>query len=62
MNKIRDNKKGGGICIGVDKRLNYEDLGSEIPDALNENLELLLARVVHPDFEVFILNVYINNY
>lgn len=49
------------MAIGVTKSLTFRDLTATVPEAL-QAIELVFVQVVHEQFELYALNVYINNY
>jgi hypothetical protein len=54
-------RQGGGLAIGVERSLTYRDLSDIIPATFSEP-ETLLVQIVHECFEIYLLNVYINQY
>ena len=66
VNRVRDpegndSRQGGGVAIGITKSLVFRDLTSTVPEAL-QALELVFVQVVHEQFELYALNVYVNKY
>ena len=67
VNRIRDpehesNRQGGGVAIGIAKSLTFRDVTATVPEALREALELVFVQVVHEQFELYALNVYLSKY
>ena len=61
VSKIRTtNSQGGGICIGINSRINYRSLDNLIPEEIKElNCEIQLVQIFHCLFKLIIINAYI---
>ena len=57
-----NNRQGGGVAIGITKSLTFRDVTCTVPQALQEALELVFVQVVHEQFELYALNVYLSKY
>jgi len=67
VNRIRDpdhttKRQGGGVAIGIVKSLTFRDLTNTVPESLGEALELVFVQIVHEQFELYALNVYMPKY
>jgi hypothetical protein len=54
-------RQGGGVSVGIDRLLVFRDISELIPPLLAD-LEIVFVQIVHDNFELFILNIYVNNY
>lgn len=61
LNKVRENSQGGGIAIGVKAPTIFRDISDKLPDEL-KNEEIILCQSVYQGAEIYIMNVYLNNY
>lgn len=63
VNNIRKvDQIGGGICIGIDNNITYRNLTHLIPESITKEIEIIFLQVINSDFELYITNVYINNF
>ena len=63
VSRCRDNpSRGGGVAIGIDRILTFRNLSHVVPPQLYDALELVFVQVVHEQFELYALNVYLNSY
>ena len=56
-----NSRQGGGVAIGVSKSLTFRNLTDSVPPAL-QSLEFVFVQVIHEQFELFALNVYLPRY
>jgi hypothetical protein len=63
VHKTRTTKtNGGGICIGIDTKINYRTLDYLIPPEIEAlDCEIQLVQVFHSQFQFIIINCYVPN-